>query len=172
MVVNWVKSALLSLNSCISQVSNIKNPCISVKTRHFTFWYLNMSLQDLKDVTTQYLLRTKCQYLASIQNDIQMQDILIKIWNFNIKIGVMIIYTLRTCVKFTYVGKETKFFTHLLSNTSIKIAYKTSNKIGSHLEIRSAKFDKYSASGVYKSPTVCWRIILKWILGKSCGGKH
>ena len=100
MVVNWIKSALLSLNSCISPISNIKNPCVSVKTRHFIFQYLNMSLQDLNDVTTQYLLRTKCQYLASIQNDIQMQHIHIKIWDFNIKIGVTIIYTLHTCVKF------------------------------------------------------------------------
>jgi hypothetical protein len=57
---------------------------------------------------------------------------------------------------FTYVGNDTKFITHLFNNTNIKIAYRTNNSTGSSLKLKHSKFDKYSASGVFKLSCPNW----------------
>jgi len=49
-------------------------------------------------------------------------------------------------VKFTYVGRETRYITKHFKNTSLKVAYTTNNNVGKLLEIQKAqkpnKFDK------------------------------
>jgi hypothetical protein len=54
-------------------------------------------------------------------------------------------------VRFTYFGKETKFITKLLKNTSVKGSYTTRNTINRLLSTHNhIQQDKYEKSGIYK----------------------
>jgi rRNA maturation protein Nop10 len=50
---------------------------------------------------------------------------------------------------FTYVGPETRFITHILKNTDLKIAYKVNNTNETLLKATPTQFDKCSACGIY-----------------------
>jgi hypothetical protein len=51
--------------------------------------------------------------------------------------------------KFTYVGRETRYFTKIFKNTN-KVAYTTSNNIGKLPAMRTQKTNKYDGNGVYQ----------------------
>ena len=53
--------------------------------------------------------------------------------------------------QFTYAGKETKFITKLLKNSSVNVSYTTRNTIARLLSQRSTpKQNKFDCSGVYQ----------------------
>jgi hypothetical protein len=59
-------------------------------------------------------------------------------------------------VKFTYIGKETRFITKLFKNTHLKVAYTTNNNLGKLLDTqKTEKINKIEKNGVYqlKCPT-------------------
>jgi len=57
----------------------------------------------------------------------------------------------RRWAKFTYCGKETRFFTKLFKNTNVKVAYMTKNNLGKLLKPQNIpKPDKYEKNGVYQ----------------------
>jgi ABC-type methionine transport system ATPase subunit len=54
-------------------------------------------------------------------------------------------------VKFTYIGKETRFITKLFKNTHLKVAYTTNNNLGKLLDRRKTeKLNKFEKNGVYQ----------------------
>ena len=54
-------------------------------------------------------------------------------------------------VKFTYVGRESRYITKLFRNTSLKVAYTTNNNLGKLLEMQETqKPNKFDKNGVYQ----------------------
>jgi hypothetical protein len=51
---------------------------------------------------------------------------------------------------FTYFGPETRTITNLFRNTSLKITYKTTDKIKYHLKPKGIPEDVYNLSGIYQ----------------------
>jgi hypothetical protein len=51
---------------------------------------------------------------------------------------------------FTYVGKEASYITNVFRKTELKIAFRTTNTIGTLLSHKNPNPDKFSLSGVYK----------------------
>jgi len=53
-------------------------------------------------------------------------------------------------VKFTYVGRETRYITKLVRNTSLKVAYTTKSNVGKILEMQKPQEpNKFDKNGVY-----------------------
>ena len=54
-------------------------------------------------------------------------------------------------VKFTYIGRETRYITKLFKNTSLKVAYTTNSSLGKLLEMqKSQQPNKFDKNGVYQ----------------------
>jgi hypothetical protein len=51
---------------------------------------------------------------------------------------------------FTYIGRETTFFTNIFRRTNIKIAFCTNNTIGNRLMHKQQTTDKHTLSGIYR----------------------
>jgi hypothetical protein len=62
---------------------------------------------------------------------------------------------------FTYFGPETRIITNLFRNTNIKIAYKTTDRIGHLLKPKNPPADIYNMSGIYQLQ--CSECPLKYI---------
>jgi hypothetical protein len=54
-------------------------------------------------------------------------------------------------VKFTYIGRETRYITKLFKDTFLKVAYTTNNNLGKLLETQKThKPNKFDKNGVYQ----------------------
>jgi hypothetical protein len=58
--------------------------------------------------------------------------------------------TNRKWATFTYIGKETRAITKLFKNTNLHIAYKTTNTLQKHLQLKNIDSDKHNHSGIYE----------------------
>jgi len=53
-------------------------------------------------------------------------------------------------VRFTYVGKETRYINKLFKDTNLAVAFTTNNTIGKCLTMEQKTHCKYDKSGVYQ----------------------
>jgi hypothetical protein len=109
------------------------------------FLYNRLHNYDLDEIASSKELNT-------IHNILHNNGFPIKIYNFNHKKPkpTNTDTQKQKWISFTYIGKETRYITHIFKNTNVKIAYTTKNSLDTHLSTKEHRPDKYSASGIYK----------------------